>query len=52
MNAFIKKEIRLLLPNFGFACVLALAGLFFTNNPDSLLHGITYFIGCIFCSNF
>ncbi|MDR3457913.1 MAG: ABC transporter permease subunit [Verrucomicrobiae bacterium] len=48
MNALVKKEIRLLLPNFGFACVLALAGLF-PNHADSLFSGIVYFIGCIFC---
>ena len=49
MNAFVKKEVRLLLPNFGFACVLALAGIFFPNNPDNLLNSITYFLSSIFC---
>jgi hypothetical protein len=49
MNALVKKEIRLLLPNFVIACVLALAGCFFPNNPDSLLNSITYFIGCVVC---
>ncbi|HTB83993.1 MAG TPA: hypothetical protein VK742_10095 [Candidatus Sulfotelmatobacter sp.] len=49
MNAFVKKEVRLLLPNFSIAGVLALSGLFFTNNHDSLLNGIPYFAAFVFC---
>ena len=49
MNAFVKKEIRLLLPNFGFACLLALAVPFFRGGPDSLFNGVGYFLSCIFC---
>jgi len=49
MNAFVKKEVRLLLPNFGFACVLAMAGLFFTNDHDNLVNGIPYFAAFVFC---
>ncbi len=49
MNAFVKKEVRLLLPNLGFAAVLALAGLFFPNHPDNFLNSLTYFLSCIIC---
>ena len=49
MNAFVKKEVRLLLPNFGFACVLALAGLFIPNNPNGIFDGLSYFLSWVFC---
>lgn len=49
MNALVKKEIRLLLPNFLFAGVLALAGLFFQNNTSSLLDGILAFTCFVLC---
>jgi len=49
MNSLVKKEIRLLLPYFGFACVLALAGLFFPNNPDNFLNSIAYISSCVIC---
>lgn len=49
MNAFVKKEIRLLLPNFGFACVLALAGVFFPDNPDNVFNSIIYALSGLAC---
>jgi len=49
MSALVKKEIRLLLPSFGFACTLAFAGAFFPNNPDSILNSITYIFSCLLC---
>ena len=49
MNAFVKKEIRLLLPNFAFACILALPGAFFPNDSNNVLNVICYFLACVFC---
>lgn len=49
MNAFIKKEIRVLLPSFGCACVLALANLFVVDRSDSYFDailGFASFVGC------
>ena len=48
MNALVKKEIRLLLPNFLFAGVLALAGLFYTDHVNGMFSGIIYFGTCVF----
>lgn len=49
MNALVKKEIRLLLPNFAFAVVLALVSVFFHDQVGSWVTGFGYFLGCIFC---
>jgi alpha-tubulin suppressor-like RCC1 family protein len=50
MNALVKKEIRLLLPNFGFACVLALGGVFIpANNGDNLFFPIIFILSCVIC---
>ena len=50
MNAFIKKEIRLLLPSFGFACALALTNLFFRfNNDGSLAAAWWFFLAFAVC---
>lgn len=42
MNAFVKKEVRLLLPNFLFAAAVALTLPFFRNHADSSFGGIIY----------
>ena len=44
MNALVKKEIRLLLPSFGFACVLALPNFAFRFNSDGSLMGWWWFL--------
>ena len=44
MNALVKKEIRLLLPGFGFACALALTNLCFRFNNDGSLAAASWFI--------
>ena len=50
MNALVKKEIRLLLPNFGFACVLALGGIFIpANNGDNVFFQIISILSCVIC---
>ncbi len=49
MNAFVKKEIRLLLPNFGLVCLLALANLFFSDQPDRAFNSIFYLTGFVGC---
>ncbi len=49
MNAFIKKEIRLLLPNFLFAAALALALPFIPDHADGFFSGLLYFASFVFC---
>ena len=49
MNALVKKEIRLVLPSFIFAGVLALASLFGQSTPDNWLTGVADFMGGAFC---
>jgi ABC-type transport system involved in multi-copper enzyme maturation permease subunit len=44
MNALVKKEIRLLLPNLLIGCALALANLMFRFNPDGSLMGAWWFV--------
>lgn len=44
MNALVKKEIRLLLPSFGFACALALPNFAFRFNADGSLVGWWWFL--------
>lgn len=48
MNAFLKKEIRLLLPTFSFALVLAVVSIFFHGEAGDWLNGIGYFLDCVF----
>lgn len=50
MNPLVKKEIRLLLPSFVFACVLALPNFFFRFNPDGSLKDWWWFLlAYLFC---
>ena len=44
MNAFVKKEIRLLLPSFLVCCALALPNLAFRFHPDGSLMGWWWFV--------
>jgi ABC-type transport system involved in multi-copper enzyme maturation permease subunit len=50
MNPLLKKEIRLLLPSFGFCCALALPNFFFRFNPDGSLQSWWWFLlSFVFC---
>ena len=50
MSALVKKEIRLLLPAFGFACALALPNLAFQFSSDGSLKGWWWFLlSFVFC---
>ena len=44
MNAFVKKEIRLLMPSFLICCALALPNLAFRFHPDGSLMGWWWFV--------
>ena len=50
MNAFLKKEIRLLLPSFLIGCALALTNLLFRfNNDGSLAYAWELMLAFVFC---
>jgi len=52
MNAFVKKEIRLLLPSFLLAVGSALISIFFYHPEKYWGAGIEAFLGCVFCPAF